>query len=212
MILKDATADAELLESFRSAYVLWHHEPDLAGATVDELYFSQFPDRLCGREDWRHAQKRSWLGLWKIQAVDQDRGLRMVDRLTGEKRYAFQRRASTALEPTDTVLGRVVDIDDEVSVLAGVEPIPLPPYAAVAARDGFLRDMFPSHTKLEPVHLRDDVLFMTLKTKWHCATSLWLRAFGADANGRIHDLSKAQSRSRNGRELLEAAGNLLLHA
>lgn len=213
MVLRGSpSSDPRLLEPFCSAYLVWHHQPDpVGGATVAEDYFAEFPDRLRGREDWYQAQRRSWIGLWEIETVDPDGwGLQAVDRLTGERRYVFEFHDGQFAKPSYTILGRVVDIDAEISVFSGTDTIPLPLHAGALVRDAFMRELFSSCTKLKPATLRDDVLFLMLKEKWYYAANLWLDLWGTDRFGRLRDLSPAQAKSPDGRAILEGAIGLLI--
>jgi len=211
MVLRGHIGDPRLLEPLCSAYLVWHHQPD-PGITVAEGYFAEFPEMLRGREDWYQSQRGSWLGLWEIETVDPSGcGLDVVDRLTGERRRVAESHAGGAfIKPSYTVLGRVVDIDDQVSVFSGTHTIRLPFHASAAVRNAFMREMFPSRSRVRPAALRDDVLFMMLKEKWNYAADLWFEMHGADEAGRIRDLGPGLAETPVGRKLLETVVNLLI--
>ena len=138
-------------------------------------------------------------------------GLEVVDRLTGERRFVSEfHLGGDFIKPSYTILGRVVDIDDQVSVFSGTHPTWLPFHAGAAVRNAFMRELFSSCPRLEPAFLRDDVLFMMLKEKWHYAAEAWLELWGTDALGRIQDMSPGLAKTSKGREILESIVKLLI--
>lgn len=72
------------------------------------------------------AQGMSWLSVWEVPKVVAGEAIDLSDLLSGESRNVVEKSASLTLRPGQAIPGRIVDCGD-LSVLAGVHPVPLPP-------------------------------------------------------------------------------------
>ena len=160
------------LPAFLEVYLFWHFNPN-SGATIAQLYFCKIGGHGADWKEWYDAQCLSWLGIWEIRQVDPGRGVQVVDLLTQQERYVYERQGSRQWKPYDTVLGRVIDIGDGISVVAGVFPITLPPRAAEAVRQRFMEYSFPRRRKLKPADLRLGQKFADLANCWNGALVAW---------------------------------------
>ena len=105
--------------------------------------------------------------------MDPGRGAQVVDLLTQEKRYVYERQGSRQWKSYDAWLGRVVDLDDGLTVVAGIFPILLPPRPAEAVRQLFMDYSFPGRRKLKPVDVRLGQKFVDLVNCWNGAMVAW---------------------------------------
>jgi hypothetical protein len=100
------------------------------GATVLEWYLEEEGRGLARAERaWLDAQKAAWLSVWEVTDVERGTGLTLRDLLSGETRRVREVSGSENIVARDAVLARVVDHED-VSLLCGVHPQPLPPFDA----------------------------------------------------------------------------------
>jgi hypothetical protein len=163
----------EDLDGFCGVHLLWHFDPDGSCTTVAQRYLARFTSQEADWQAWYEAHRRSWLGIWEMRQVDPGRGTRMVDLLTGEERYVYERQATQQWNSFEACLARVVDLDEGLSVLAGTFPIALPPRAAEAARQKFLEHSFPDRRKLKPADLCSARRFVELANFWNGALLAW---------------------------------------
>ncbi|MHC4946545.1 MAG: YecA family protein, partial [Planctomycetota bacterium] len=99
----------------------------IQGKPVVRWFAEEESERLSKTEiQWIEAQEASWLGLWEVITVEPGSHLTAKDLLTDEERTVQEIMGSKTLVKRDVFLGRIVDYD-EVSVLCGLHPHPLPP-------------------------------------------------------------------------------------
>jgi hypothetical protein len=170
----EGTEPAHLFR-FLTSYLLWHYQPQKKGVPVGREFFVSFLHFLPERGDWVGPHLLSWLGMWEVHQVEPGRSLYVRDLLTREERMVTEREGSRVLKPMDTMLARVVDLDDGSSVLTGSYPWPLPPRPTETARQLFMSGCFPRRRRLKPAELRSAGAFLSLKTCWELAAREWFR-------------------------------------
>jgi hypothetical protein len=107
---------------------LYHHRAD--GRTVLERYLEERWRRLSPAERaCLEAQSAAWLSVWEVTEVEPGERVTLRDLLSGEARVVRERTASRSMARRDAVLARVVDADG-VSLICGMHPRPLSPFAA----------------------------------------------------------------------------------
>jgi hypothetical protein len=122
--------DPDHAETLAGAWALFHFE--LSRRPVVDWYVDENHRRLSERERaWLADQRRAWLSVWEVTAVDPGKSLGLRDLLSGETRFVLEESASQTLLLRDAVLARVVDHDGS-ALLCGVHPRPLPPFEAAA--------------------------------------------------------------------------------
>jgi hypothetical protein len=100
------------------------------GRSVAEHYVEERGSRLTAEERaWLTAQLAAWLSVWEVEAAEPGKSVTLRDLLSGEQRHVREASASQTLVVRDAVLARVVDYED-VSLMCGAHPRPLPPLAA----------------------------------------------------------------------------------
>lgn len=167
----------EAIFDFAMTYMFWHCQPDGSGKTVAEHYFACHSHLIEERRDWHKAQQASWLGIWQAQKIDPGRGIQMVDILTHEQRYVYERQGSKTWTPDHASLARVVDLGDKLSVLSGAYPRLLSAQEAETARKNYLRFAFPRRRKVVPAQLRHDDAFVVLCYMWTGALAEYYPAY-----------------------------------
>ena len=122
--------DAEQAEQLHLPWSVYCFLVD--GRPVVDWFLDELGKQLSGDErGWLASQKRSWLAIWEVIAVDSGRTVTVRDLLSGEDRRVHEVSGSKTLKVRDTILGRVVD-HQGASVFAGIHPRPLPPSEADA--------------------------------------------------------------------------------
>lgn len=156
----------EALFDFAMIYLFWFRRPDGSGKTASEHFFACHSHLFEERRDWYKAHQASWLGIWLVQKIDPGRGIQMVDILTHEQRYVYERQGSKTWMLDHAYLARVVDLGDKLSVLSGAYPLLMSADAAETARKNFLRFAYPRRRKVTPAELRHDDTFVVLSYMW----------------------------------------------
>ena len=95
--------------------------------TALEAFLESPPRPLSPDErSWLESQRAAWLSVWEVVGVEPGASLRLRNLLSGEERFVNESEGSKTLVLRDTVLGRVVDHDED-SFLCSVHPRPLSP-------------------------------------------------------------------------------------
>lgn len=102
-----------------------HHVP-IEGRSAAEWFRDAFEPELSADERaCLDAEAASWLSLWQVVEARPGDGLTMRDRLTGQVRHVIERTASRTLKEGESVLARLVELGDFVSI-NGLYPFALP--------------------------------------------------------------------------------------
>ncbi|MBW2496371.1 MAG: SEC-C domain-containing protein [Deltaproteobacteria bacterium] len=102
-----------------------HHVP-IEGRTAAEWFREAFEPELSADERaCLDAEAASWLSLWQVVEGRPGDGLTLRDRLTGQVRDVIERTASRTLKEGESVLARLVELGDFVSI-NGLYPFALP--------------------------------------------------------------------------------------
>ncbi|MCR9093073.1 MAG: SEC-C metal-binding domain-containing protein [bacterium] len=102
-----------------------HHVP-IEGRTAAEWFREAFEPELSADERaCLDAEAASWLSLWQVIDGRPGDGLTLRDRLTGQVRDVIERTASRTLKEGESVLARLVELGDFVSI-NGLYPVALP--------------------------------------------------------------------------------------
>jgi hypothetical protein len=148
-------------------WALYHFD---AGQGIPaELALAQPANRLSEADRrWIEANQASWITVWEVQTVQPDTGLALRDLLTGREVFVYERMGSRSLVPRDSILARVMELDD-LAVLAGLHPRVLPPdYAATVMKA--VRRFCRTRAKRLPVDtLRKPEVEMVLLEEWQDA-------------------------------------------
>ena len=100
------------------------------GRTIVDAYLGERGARCSAAERaWLMAQQAAWLSVWEVTEVEPGEGVTLTDLLSLETRRVREVSGSTTLVIRDALLARVVDHED-VSLLCGAHPRPLPPREA----------------------------------------------------------------------------------
>jgi len=129
-------------DSTRQLYLPWAvYCFRLEGRPVVDWFLDACGPRLAPEERaWLAAQKRGWVGIWEVLAVEAGRTVTVRDLLSGKERQVHEVSGSKTLKVRDTILGRVIDMDG-LSVFAGIHPRPLPPSEADEVVSGARRKL-----------------------------------------------------------------------
>jgi hypothetical protein len=117
-----------------------------------------------GEREWLEWQKKSWVSVWEVVAVDRGRGLELRDLLTGEERTVHEVSGSESAKPHMMMLGRVVDTSS-VSLICGMHPVPLRPLQAQRVVD-HARKKLRRKTAVSPERLRNERIAWELLQAW----------------------------------------------
>jgi len=102
-----------------------HHVP-IEGRTAAEWFREAFDPELSADEHaCLDAEAATWLSLWQVVDVRPGDGLTLRDRLTGQIRDVIERTASQTLKEGQSVLARLVELGDFVTI-NGLYPFALP--------------------------------------------------------------------------------------
>ena len=117
--------DASKVLDLSVPWSLYHYQ--VQGASVADWYLKERGARLSkARRAWLAAQRAAWLSVWEVVDIEAQGIVTLRDLLSDERRSVRETLASETLVVRDAILARVVD-HDEVSLLCGVYPYPLPP-------------------------------------------------------------------------------------
>lgn len=147
-----------------------HHPWSVYGFLVDakpivDWFLTERRSRLRADDRaWLEAQKRAWMGIWEVLAVDPGKGVTVRDLLSAEERAVHEVSASKTLRPRDTILGRVVD-HGGISVFAGMHPRPLTPRHADEVARGARRKLR-AKAAVPVERLREEPLGRFLIKRW----------------------------------------------
>ncbi len=155
--------DAEASLQISQHWAVWHFR--VAGKSVAEHFLEERASRLSPEERaWIASQRKSWLSIWQVTAVDPGSGLDLLDLLTGEKRHVREVAGSHGRALRDALLARVVD-HEGVSLLCGTHPQPLPPREA-AAVVGAMRARLRRRGAVPMERLREEPVGRHLISRW----------------------------------------------
>ena len=102
-----------------------HHVP-IEGRSAAEWFREAFEPELSADERaCLDAEAESWLSLWQVVEGRPGDGLTLRDRLTGQVRDVIERTASRTLKEGESVLARLVELGDFISI-NGLYPFALP--------------------------------------------------------------------------------------
>jgi hypothetical protein len=133
-----------------------------------------FLEACCARLDaeeraWLEAQKRAWMGIWEVVAVEPGTSVTVRDLLSTEERVMREVSGSKTLRAHDTLLGRVVDYDG-IAVFTGIHPRPLTPmHADVVVRSA--RRKLRAKAAVPVERLRDEPFGRHLIKSWELAVA-----------------------------------------
>ena len=135
------------------------------GRTIVDQYLVEHGQRMPELDRrWLVAQRESWLSVWEVTDVKPEIGISLQDLLTGETVEVRERLASRTAVVRDALLARVVRFD-EVSLLCGAHPRPLPPlHAAEVVRR--TRSRLRLKARVPPHRLRDGAIGAYLIRRW----------------------------------------------
>jgi hypothetical protein len=150
-----------------------HHPRSVYGFLVEgrpvvDWFLDERGARLGAAErSWLEAQRRAWLGVWEVLAVEPGLGVTVRDLISGEEREVHEVKGSRVLAARDAILGRVVD-HDGISVFAGIHPRPLKPsHADEVVRSA--RRKLRAKGAIPVDRLRDEPLGRHLIRRWERA-------------------------------------------
>ena len=155
--------DGEGLAQFIMPWSLYGHLFD--EHTISDWYLSEHSGRLSREERaWLEAQRHAWLGIWKVEAVENERGVHVSDALSGQQRFVHEVAASRVVQPSHHVLARVVELAGE-HVFCGMHPQLLrsPEAAPVLAK---ARKYLRAAGDVEPSRLREQKTARALIRYW----------------------------------------------
>ena len=162
----DDFVDPDATQSLARPWSVYHFEVD--GKSVLDWFLEARGGKLPPAERrWLEAQRDGWLTIWEVVGVEPGRSLTVRDLLTGVERTVHEVSGSRVLVKRDAILARAVTCDD-VSVLCGTHPRPLPPMEAAAV----VRQM---HARLRRkrdiavAQLRDEAVGRHLIRRWEAA-------------------------------------------
>jgi hypothetical protein len=145
------------------------------GRPIVAWYLAEHGRHLpAGAREWLSAQRRAWLSVWEVLAVEPGTGITVRDLLSGEERQVHEVSGSRTLARRDAVLARVVDHAGD-AVFCGSHPRPLSPAAAATV----VRRMRTTLRIKGPVpveRLRDDTIGRRLIARWEEAVAALDRA------------------------------------
>ncbi len=99
---------------------VYGHEID--GQRVAEWFASELPGHLSREESaWLDAQRGTWLSVWKVEAVESERGVWVRDALSEMRCFVQEVSGSRSLSPSLCVLARVVE-HAGLHVFCGIHP------------------------------------------------------------------------------------------
>ncbi len=160
--------DAAQAFQLSTPWSVYHYR--VQGTTVLERYLAEQGSRLSPTErTWLDAQRASWLSVWEVLEVEPGAGVTLRDLLSHERRRVREASASQALVARDTLLARIVEHED-VSLLCGLHPRPLPPFDAAEVERRARRRL--RRKRAVPVErLRDEAFGRHLIRSWEQAVA-----------------------------------------
>lgn len=157
--------------------MLWvAYELELEGKRLVEWFLEDHPELDPAGHAHLRAQRRAWFSAWEVTAVEPGETLTLVDHLTGEERVVRDVEASKSIPVRSSILGRILDHEDQ-SLLVGVHERYLGPKVAAGAVEA-MRAYLRRKSAVPPERLRDPKVSRRL-------ILLWLQAIEADDERRL---------------------------
>ncbi len=153
----------EMTMQFAAPWLVFH-APMQGRPVVDWFLEERGRSLSSGERDWLSAQRRSWLSVWEVRAVEPGLAITLRDLLTFEERRVHEVSASQTAQRHYALLGRVVDADG-VSVICGMHPIPLRPRSAAPVIER-VRKVLRRKTAVSPERLRDPRILRRMLDAW----------------------------------------------
>jgi Antitoxin Xre/MbcA/ParS C-terminal toxin-binding domain len=150
--------------------------PQFAGpwvAYVSEFYSRSLVDwfltargRSLRRDErkWLEAQRKGWLSIWEVVAVDRGRSIDLRDVLTHEERRVQEVSASKTVEVHHLLLTRVVDAGS-TSLICGMHSVALDPIDGAAVVES-VRKLLRRKTAVTPDRLREPRVAWRMLLEW----------------------------------------------
>ena len=113
---------------------------------------------------WLDAQRKGWLSIWEVVAVETGRSIDLRDALTHEERHVYEVSASKTVERHQFVLARVVDADS-ISLICGMHSNALDPIEGAEVIES-VRKLLRRKTAVTPDRLRDPRVAWRMLTGW----------------------------------------------
>ena len=141
------------------------------GRPIVDWFEETQPRMTASARAWLASQRRAWLSIWEVLAVEPGKGASLKDLLTGEKRQVLESTASREMEVRDAFLARVVD-HDGLSVLCGLHPHPLLPQDAAEVVRRLRTKLRAKSVPIIPDKLRDEKTGRALVRAWSEAANV----------------------------------------
>ncbi len=113
---------------------------------------------------WLEVQRKGWLSIWEVVAVDSGRSIDLRDVLTSEERHVHEVSASKSVERHQLLLARVVDAGS-MSLMCGMHPFALDPIEGAAVIES-VRKLLRRKTAVTPDRLRDPKVAWRMLFGW----------------------------------------------
>jgi hypothetical protein len=146
------------------SWSLYHFDPG-EGTPAELALAEQGYHPSEGERRWIEANRAAWITVWEVQEIREGTGLVIRDLLTGHSVFVYERSGSHTLVPRETIVGRVVQFDD-LAVLGGIHPQPLPPSSAERVVTEVRRFCGTTAKRLTPQALRAPDVDVTLLKRW----------------------------------------------
>jgi hypothetical protein len=166
-VLAEEADDLETHPAMSPAFAVpWlAYVSDFDGRPLVDSFLDDLGDSLRREERmWLEAQRKAWLSIWEVVAVDPGRSIDLRDMLTHEERHVQEVSASKTVERHEVVLARVVDAGS-VSLICGMHSIPLDPLAGAEVVES-VRKLLRRKTAVAPDRMRDPRVAWRMLVGW----------------------------------------------
>lgn len=115
--------------------------------------------------DWLAAGRAAWFSIWEVADVAPGRSMELRDVLTGERRTVIESSASRSVARYDSLLARVVTVED-LSLLCGIHARTLAPRPADEVVRAVRRRLRLGTKPVAPERLRSEEAVQALVAAW----------------------------------------------